>query len=347
MNLPYLSKTDINSERVLLRADLDVSLVKSTSSKIFRLEALIPTLNFLNERKCRTTIIGHRGRPEGKNEKDSLKDICLKLSNLLGKEIKFIPEIISDSVKREIETLQEGEFLMLENLRFDEREEKNDESFAKSLSSYAEVFVNEAFATSHRNHASIVAIPKHLKGFLGLRFEKEIENLSKVFENPQRPVVAIISGLKKDKILYAKALTKIVDKVLVGGRLPEYFENEKSVREFTDSDKLIIANLIYDKEDITLHSVERFKEEIKKAKTIVLAGVLGKYEDEGHRQATKEIFEEVANSDSFKVVGGGDSLVAIEMFNLAQKFNWLSVGGGAMLEYLTKGSLPGIDALLH
>jgi len=276
-----------------------------------------------------------------------LKDICLKLSNLLRKEIKFISEIISDSVKREIETLQEGEFLMLENLRFDEREEKNDETFAKALSSYAEVFVNESFATSHRNHASIVGLPKYLKGFLGLRFEKESENLSKVFANPQRPVVAIISGLKKDKVIYARGLVKIVDKVLVGGRLPEYFENEKSVREFTASDKLIIANLIYDKEDITLHSVERFKEEIKKAKTIVLAGVLGKYEDEGHRQATKEIFEEVANSDSFKIVGGGDSLVAIEMFNLTQKFNWVSVGGGAMLEYLIKGSLPGINALLH
>jgi 3-phosphoglycerate kinase len=346
MNLPYLSKTDLNSKKVLLRADLDVSLEKSDSD-ILRLEALIPTLKFLSERKCKTIIIGHMGRPEGKNEKDSLKDICQKLSSLLGKEIKFIPEIISDSIKREIDILQEGEFLMLDNLRFDKREEENDQSFAKSLSEYGEVFVNEAFATSHRSHASIVGIPKFIKGFLGLRFEKEVENLSKVLDNPERPVVAVISGVKEDKTEYAKALINIVDKVLAGGRLPEYLKNERSVRDFKDTDKLIIANLIYDKEDITLHSVERFKEEIKKAKTIVLAGVLGKYEDEGHRQATKEIFEAIANSDAFKIIGGGDSLVAIGMFNLTQKFNWVSVGGGAMLEYLVKGSLPGIDALLH
>ena len=346
MNLPYLSITDLNSKKVLLRADLDVSLEKS-SSDILRLESLIPTLNFLSERNCKTIIIGHMGRPEGKNEKDSLRNICLELSKILGKEIKFIPEIISDSVKSEINYLKEGEFLMLDNLRFDKREEENEQDFAKSLSEYGEVFVNEAFATSHRSHASIVGIPKFIKGFLGLRFEKEVENLSRVLDNPERPVVAVISGVKEDKVEYANALVNIVDKVLAGGRLPEYLKNERSVRDFKDTDKLIIANLIYDKEDITLHSVERFKEEIKKAKTIVLAGVLGKYEDEGHRQATKEIFEEVANSGAFKIVGGGDSLVAIGMFNLTNKFNWVSVGGGAMLDYLVKGSLPGIDALLH
>jgi len=346
MNLPYLSKTDISGKRVLLRADLDVSLEKS-SSDILRLEALVPTLKFLEERKCKVVIIGHKGRPEGKDEKDSLKDICLNFSKLLGKEIRFIPEIISDSVKNETKMLKEGEFVMLENLRFDKREEQNDVDFAKSLSEYAEVFVNEAFATSHRSHASIVGIPKYIKGFLGLRFEKEVENLSRVFSNPQKPVIAIVSGVKEDKVTYAKALVDVVDKVLVGGRLPEYLKNEKSIREFNDNDKMIVANLIFDKEDITLHSVERFKEEIKKARTIVLAGVLGRYEDEGHRQSTKEIFEEVANSYSFKIVGGGDSLVAIQMFNLTPKFDWVSVGGGAMLEYLVKGSLPGIDALLH
>jgi len=346
MNLPYLSNSGLANKRVLLRADLDVDLEKN-KGEILRLKALIPTLKYLSDNKCKVVIIGHKDRPEGRDEKHSLKNICIDLSKISGFEIKFANDIFGEEINNCVSSLKEGEFLMLENLRFDEREEKNDESFAKSLSEYAEIYVNEAFATSHREHSSIVGIPKFIKGYLGLRFEEEIENLSKVFENPDRPVIAVVSGVKEDKVLYAKELTKIVDKVLAGGRLPEYLENEKSVREFSDTDKLIIANLIFDKEDITLHSVERFKEEIKKAKTIVLAGVLGKYEDEGHRQATKEVFEAVANSDAFKIVGGGDSLVAIEMFNITSKFNWVSVGGGAMLDYLVKGSLPGIDALLH
>ena len=346
MNLPYLSNSGLANKRVLLRADLDVDLEKN-KGEVIRLKALVPTLKYLSGNKCKTIIIGHKDRPEGRDEKHSLKNICIDLSKISGFEIKFANDIFGEEINNCVSSLKEGEFLMLENLRFDEREEKNDESFAKSLSEYAEIYVNEAFATSHREHSSIVGIPKFIKGYLGLRFEEEIENLSKVFENPDRPVIAVVSGVKEDKVLYAKELTKIVDKVLAGGRLPEYLENEKSVREFSDTDKLIIANLIFDKEDITLHSVERFKEEIKKAKTIVLAGVLGKYEDEGHRQATKEVFEAVANSDAFKIVGGGDSLVAIEMFNITSKFNWVSVGGGAMLDYLVKGSLPGIDALLH
>jgi len=346
MNLPFLSTSDISDRTVLLRADLDVDLEKN-KSEVLRLKALIPTLSFLKERKCRVIIIGHKGRPEGNDKKYSLENICKDLSGLSKIDIKFSNELLGDIVRKEIDSLSSGNFLMLENLRFHKEEEKNDENFSKKMSEYAEIYVNDSFATSHRNHASIIGIPKHIKGYLGLRFEEEVKNLSKVFENPQKPVIALISGVKEDKMGYAKAIVNKVDKVLVGGRLPEYFKNEKSVRAFNDSDKLIIANLIFDKEDITLHSIERFKEEIKKAKTIVLAGVLGKYEDEGHRQGTKEVFEAVANSDSFKIVGGGDSLVAIDMFNLRQKFDWVSVGGGAMLEFLVKGSLPGIRALLN
>jgi len=346
MNLPFLTQAEIQGKKVLLRADLDVDLEKN-KGEVIRLKALIPTLEFLKKSNCKTIIIAHKDRPENPDPKYSLKEICLSLSKMLGSEIEFIDQIVSEDVKNKVNSLKEGEFLMLENLRFDKGEEENNESFAKSLSEYAEVYVNEAFGSSHREHASIVGIPKFIPGFLGLRFEKEIENLSKVFVNPERPVIAIVSGVKEDKVSYSKKLADIVDKVLVGGRLPEYMENEKSVREFKDNEKMVIANSIFDKEDITIHSIEKFKAEIKKAKTIVLAGAIGKYEDEGHRQGTKEVFNEVANSSAFKIVGGGDSLVAIEMFNITDKFNWVSVGGGAMLEYLVKGSLPGIDALLH
>lgn len=346
MNNFLSSQSGLEGKKVLLRADLDVDLEKN-EGEVIRLKSLVPTLKFLSENKCKTVIIGHKDRPEKVDENYSLRNICSDLSKILGIKIKFIDKIFSEEVKNEINILKEGEFLMLENLRFDKGEEGNDPEFARKLSEYAEVYVNEAFASSHRKHASIVGISKYIKGFLGLRFEEEVNNLSRVFKNPQRPVIAVISGVKTDKLDYAKELIRIVDKVLIGGRLPEYFQNEKSVREFKENDKLVIANLIFDKEDITLHSIQRFKDEIKKAKTIVLAGVLGKYEDQGHRQGTKEIFIEIANSQAFKIVGGGDSLVAVEMFNLAQKFNWVSVGGGAMLEFLVKGSLPGMEALIN
>lgn len=346
MNLPFLSNLNFSGKRILLRADLDVDLEKNESEAI-RLKVLVPTLSFLKEKKCKVIIIGHKDRPQKKEEEYSLKNICVDLSKISGIDIKFIGQVLGEGVKKEANLLKEGDFLMLENLRFEPGEENNEDNFAKELSNLADIFVNESFATSHRKHSSIVGIPKFIKGYLGLRFEEEIKNLSKVFENPKKPVVAVVSGVKMDKVSYAKGLTKIVDKVLAGGRLPEYFDNEKSIREFKDNDKLIIANLIFDKEDITLHSIERFKEEIKKAKTIVLAGVLGKYEDEGHRQGTRDVFTAIANSPAFKIVGGGDSLVAIEMFNLTKNFDWVSVGGGAMLEYLVKGSLPGIEALLN
>jgi phosphoglycerate kinase len=208
-----------------------------------------------------------------------------------------------------------------------------------------EVYINDSFAESHRNAVSIVGIPKYLPHAVGLRFVKEVENLSKVFE-PVRPLVILISGIKDDKLKMIEPLSNLADKVLVGGRLPDFLgDNTISVRN--QNGKVIVGNLVMDKEDITLNTIEKFKEEILKAKTIVLAGVLGKYEDEGHSQGTIKIFNAVANSSALKIVGGGDSLAAVTRYNLTEKFDWISVGGGAMLEYLTKKTLPGIEALVN
>ena len=355
-NLPKITDLEIKpGDKVIVRADLDVDLPagrqvleKVNETELLRLNALLPTLNYLLEKKSKIIIIGHRGRPEGvRVENLSLKPVCEKLSELLGKKIEFIPDVLPETITRNL--------VMLENLRFEKREEENDEEFAKSLAGLADFFVNEAFGSSHRNHASIIGISKLLPHAAGLRFEREIENLSKALVNPclpagraQKPVVIIISGVKKDKIEYMNDIITFADKILIGGRLPEYL-NQLPITNYQlpIKNKIILADLIADKEDITLHSVEKFKEEIAKAKTIILAGVPGKYEDEGHRQGTKEVFKAVADSDAFKIVGGGDSIVAIYMFNIQDKFNWVSVGGGAMLEFLAKGTLPGIEALLN
>ena len=340
MTLPLLENLDTSGKRVLVRMDLDVA------EDFSRVQLGLQTLKHL--RGAKLIIVGHRGRPEGKPSKElSLEPIAQHLSSLLGKKVNFVSDIVGQEAKDKVAALVPGEILMLENLRFDPGEEENNQEFAAALASLAEGYVNEAFAVSHRAHASIVGVPQHLPHAAGLRFAGEVEKLTKVLENPQRPVVALISGIKKDKVEMAKTLSQKVDKVLVGGRLPEFFgDNTDSVRAQNDS-KLIIANLNMDKEDITLNSIDRFKREIASAGTIILAGVLGRYEDAGHRQGTEEIFRAVADAKAFKIAGGGDTEAALTQLGLTQKFDWISVGGGAMLEFLAKGTLPGIEALLE
>jgi len=321
MNLPSVQDQDVRGKRVLLRVDLDVP-----DGEDYRLEALVPTLKLLSEKGAEIILLGHRGRPEGK----------------VVEELKVGP------VEERLRKLAGAvEFKVLENLRFDPGEEANDLAFAKSLAERGDLFVNEAFSDSHRSHASIVSLPKLLPHTAGLRFVQEVEELGKVLENPQRPLVIILGGSKKDKVELVKPLAEVADKLLVGGRLPEYLGFEESIRSVGPGEKIVIANLVMDKEDITLNSIERFESEIEKAKTIVIAGPMGKYEDEGHRQGTQRVFAKVAASEAYKITGGGDSHVVVSMYNLENRFDWISVGGGAMLEFLAKKTLPGIEALLE
>jgi phosphoglycerate kinase len=337
MKILGLDDIEVAHRRVLVRIDLDVDEDYS------RLEFAEETLDYLLGKMAKLIIIGHKGRPEGKVVPElSLVPLASVLGGVVGEKVNFVNEINGLEAQKLAQNLPGGEILLLENLRFDLGEEHNDETFAKNLSTLGEVYVNEAFADSHRAHASIVGIPKFLPHAAGIRLVKEVETLSKVLESPQRPLVLVIGGIKKDKIDYIKEFTKIADKILVGGRLPLYFKDENP-----DPSKVIMAKLIADTEDITIHSIEKFKEEINKAGTIVVAGVQGKYEDKGHRQGTEEIFRTICATSSFKIAGGGDAEAAITEFGLNDKFDWISVGGGAMLQFLAKGTLPGLEALLN
>jgi len=330
MNLPTIDESKIQGKSVVIRADLDMgdSLEKSE----IRLDILINTLLILIKNKARITIIGHRGRPAGQVvEKYSLKEVSLK-----------VEELITERIGKE--KMKGVNMHMVENLRFEKGEEENDKSFAIHLAKGQDYFVNEAFAASHRNHASIVTLPNLLPHAVGPHFAKEVENLEKVFKTPKRPVVFILSGIKDDKLVYAEAFSNIADKVLIGGRLPESIHDASSLRK---NSKFVIANLIADKEDITIHSIEAFETAIQKAGTIVVSGPMGRFEDDAHTQGTKRVFEAIGISLAFKVAGGGETRSAISKFGLTDKFDWISVGGGAMLEFLSTKTLPGIQALLH
>lgn len=318
MNLPKISDLDISGKKVLLRLDLDCE----PDANDLRVKASEESLDYLKSKNAEIIIIGHRGRPGGKiDEALSLKP--------------FQP--IFDKWGARVH----------ENLRFEKGEESNDEEFAKKLAALGNCYVNEAFASSHREHASIVGLPKLLPHAMGLRFEKEIENLSKVFNNPKRPLVFVISGAKEDKLQYLGVFEQTADKILVGGRLPEFLGDKALESVRLQESKVIIGNLVMDKEDITLNTIDRFGEEIAKAGTIVLSGPLGKYEDEGHRQGTEGVIKAVvANKTAFKVAGGGDTEKAITTLDLSDGFDWISVGGGAMLGFLSERTLPGIEALI-
>lgn len=337
MNLNKLSDIYVFGKRVIVRMDLDVD------EDYTRVDLAKDTILFLIEKKARVIISGHKGRPEGKIvEELSLRHLAVVVSKIIGNNVAFVNDTIGEIAKSASLALKDGEVMLLENLRFDQREEKNSEEFAKNLASLGEVYINEAFAVSHRKHASIIGIPKLLPHAAGSRFIKEVDNLSRIIENPKKPLVAVISGTKEDKVDFIKGFVKVADKILVGGIIPNYFGNHNP-----DPKKIVMGRLTPDTFDIDEETISKFKEEISRAGTLVLAGVPGKYEEEAHRQGTKEVFEAIARSPSFKLAGGGDAEAAITLLGLNDRFDWISVGGGAMLEFLSKGTLPGIEALLE
>ncbi len=348
-----ITDLDLQNKRVIVRGDLDVG-DDFAETDVDKLKTVVSTVNYLLEKDASVILIGHRGRPDPKSlpfseyqyseegKKLGLQPIALKMSELLNKNIKFVADLVGDLARQETANLKNGEILMLENLRFDPREESNDTEFAKTLASFGQVYINEAFSASHREHASVVGIPKLLPHAAGVHFAEEIDNLGKVLTDPQKPVIVVISGLKEDKLSFIPDFEKIADKILIGGRLPEYHEKIESLK----SDKLVVAHLLPDKEDVTIHSIENFEEEIQKAGTVMLSGPIGKFEDVGHRMGTKRVLDAiVGNENAFKVAGGGDTEQAIRLFGLSDKFDWISVGGGASLEFLAKGTLPGIEVL--
>lgn len=349
MNLPTLDNLEISGKTVILRGDLDVGLhdnIVLDDSRLQVLSSLIPKIFAKGAKKL--LLIGHKGRPEKPDHTFSLKPLINYFQEKLSEAVTFIEfqpgkrfYLLHDAIFR-----SKSRLVLLENLRFWKEEEKGNETFAEELAYVAGAYVNEAFGSSHRPHASIVALPKAVKNrspnslAAGPRFQAEIENLSRVFEKPKKPTVTIIGGAKEDKLSYLDDFKHFSYKILLAGRLPEFIPESKK------EPKVLVASLNPDKEDITVHSTQEFEKEISAAGTIVVSGPIGRFEDSGHRLGTERIFRAIsANTSAFRVAGGGDTEKAISELHLENAFDWISVGGGAMLEFLAKGTLPGIEAL--
>lgn len=325
----------IKGKKVLLRYDIDVPIQNNIVTDDFRLEAGLETLKLCLENADLTVLLGHVGRPEGKDPKFSVSPIYHWL-NAHGFRSYF------DS----------GKLKLLENLRFDEGEDAADENYAKELASYGDsprgeagFFVNEAFAAYHRA-ASTTVLPRILPHAAGLHFAKEVEKLKQIRENPQKPFVAIIGGVKmEDKLAVIQTLAEIANVVLVGGKLAHQVHEDS----FDFPHNVIAAHLTAGGLDISSHTLEAWKPLIMQAKTIVWNGPVGKIEEVKSTKGTKDLAKIILKSDAEIILGGGDTVGFLDKIELLKRFQekgFVSSGGGAMLELFVKGSLDTIEALV-
>ncbi len=349
MDLRTIDSADLNGKYVVVRGDLDVAIDEHGNIvNDSRLQELLPTINKLFEKGvAKIALIGHRGRPTGFDQTLTLHPIHEYLKSHFSPDVAFIahkpielfPEMFDEYSRTN------ARLVLLDNIRFFEEEEKNDQRLSEELSFFGEYYVNESFATSHRIHCSTVGLPTLMNqktpgaSLAGLHLSEETTHLQKVTENPARPLTIIVSGLKQDKLDFLNALILKADNVLVAGRLPEFVPEDKG------DPKVTVAKLNPDKEDITIHSIEQFETTIANSRTVFVSGPIGHFEEDGHMLGTKRVFEAIANSDAIKIAGGGDTTTAILKLHLEHHFDWISTGGGASLEFVAKGTLPGLEIL--
>jgi phosphoglycerate kinase len=326
-----VQEADVAGKKIILRADLDLA-ERDGRLETFRLTRLIPTLKSILDRGGTARIIAHRGRPEGKPDLAlSTEPFAALLSEQLDQPVSFAGDVTENPDPA-------GAAVLFENLRFHPGEEANSPEFVQALLKLGELYVNESFATVHRAHASIASLPKYLPHFGGLNLLQEIANLTRVMQNPDRPLLVIIGGAKVEtKRPLIEYMQNIADEILVGGSLMN--EGLKPL------ERVVMPVDEVGGKDIGHLTIERFRQSIGTAKTVVWNGPLGVFEDPQFSAGTKAVAEAVAGGHAFSVVGGGDTIAALDQFGLLNKISFVSTGGGAMLEFLSGRSLPGLEAL--
>ncbi|MDO8482829.1 MAG: phosphoglycerate kinase [bacterium] len=369
---------DLAGKRVLLRLDLNLPIVGGSIRDDFRLRRSLPTLEFLKTRGAKTIILAHTDS----TETDSLALVAERLAKFIP--LEFVPSLAD--LPDKVNSLESGGFLFLENIRRNSGEMKNDEGFAKTLASFGDIYVNDAFSVSQRSHASLVGIPKFLPKFAGLLLADEVSHLSRAF-NPPRPFVFVLAGANKKLSSHASVsetkfplvhkFLKTADSVFVGGALAndllkakgyeiglsKHSEEDFGFSEIIQNPKLLLpvdvvtesggrqdvkscTEVLPDDSifDAGPQTVALLAEKFSKAKFVLWNGTFGAYE-QGYTSGTEAVAKAVVASGAESIVGGGDTLACISKLNLLDKFSFVSTGGGAMLEFLSNETLPGIAAL--
>ena len=366
---------NIKGKVALVRVDFNVPIKNGKVEDNFRIKKALPTINFLRKKGAKVVLITHLGKGGM-----SLASVALVLNKLV--KTKFVPDIVGNKAKEAVYGMKNGEVVLLENLRNDLREQACDINFAKSLASMADIYVNEAFPVSHRRDASIVLLPKYLQGYAGLQLEEEVKNLSQAFKKPKHPFLFILAGAKfSTKMPLIKKYLKLADYVFIGGALANDFFKEKGYevgKSLIDEGNFGIKDMLKNKKlilpcDVVVKNGEKFLNKksdemgiddiqfdagsesiknlaliIKKSKMILWNGPLGEYESGGDK-GTKEVLKLVARQTKIakveSIIGGGDTVELISEMKMEKKFSFVSTGGGATLDFLANGTLPGIKAL--
>jgi len=395
-SLSFLSDIEpqkLNNKKVLVRVDFNVPLDENLQvSDDTRINAVLDTIKHLLSLNCTIILMSHLGRPKGKVvEKLRLDPVGKSLEKKIAKRVIKLDDCIGKEVENVIIESKQGDIILLENLRFHSEEEENDSNFAKQLASLADIYVNDAFGTVHRAHASTAGVTEYLTPLAGLLIEKEIKALDKLLTNPEEPFVSIVGGAKiSDKIEVLENLLRICDVLLIGGGMAytflaaqgyevgksllekDYIEYVKNLIKNAEKEKkkiivpidVVVADELRENSvsyntsvaridknmmgtDIGEKTIDLFNREINEAKTIFWNGPLGVFEIEKFSKGTYQVARKIASlgNKAFTVIGGGDSIAAINKIGLAKAISHISTGGGASLEFLAGKKLPGLEAL--
>nr|WP_299204397.1 phosphoglycerate kinase [uncultured Brumimicrobium sp.] len=393
-----ISDINFDNKRALIRVDFNVPLNKDREvTDNTRIKAAIPTIKLILEKGGSVVLMSHLGRPKnGAEEKFSLKHVVKSLELLIGTDVTFIDDCISDKAFEITKNLSSGKVVLLENLRFYSEEKDGNLEFAKKLSQHGDIYINDAFGTAHREHASTAIIAEFFpeNKYFGLLLEKEIKNIDALLKSPQAPTTAIIGGAKvSSKISIIEKLIDTVDQIIIGGGMAYTFvkaqggqvgdslveddylqtalevlslAKEKDVQIHLPIDTIVadrFANDAIAKSceiskieegwmglDIGAETIDRFNTVIQSSRTILWNGPMGVFEMENFKNGTVAVANALVNATdagAFTLIGGGDSVSAINQLNLAERVSYVSTGGGAMLEYLEGIELPGIKAILN
>lgn len=338
--LRSIRNTNVEGHRVLLRTDLDVPFDKGQVLDNARLQAALPTLQYLVEQRAKTVVLGHLDRPHGQvAEELRLRPVAEELRKLGNWDsLQVVTGCLGLEVEAAVNNLSDGGLLVLENLRFYKGEEENDEDFARQLSTLGDLYVNDCFSTSHRPHASFAALPHLLPSYAGFDLENEVTALGKVSRKRGKPLVIIFGGIKKDKLEVLPDFLKKADFILLGSYLSRLLSD---VERAELSDKVIYGQ---GQDDLDEASLIGFTDILQRAKKVIWVGPLGRYEA-GFLAGTKRLAEVLLENGCVSVVGGGDTVAALNKLGLAKKMTYTSAAGGAMLYFLAGRKLPGLEAL--
>lgn len=381
---------DVKGKRVFVRVDFNVPMADGVITDETRIRAAIPTIDYLVEQGAKVILASHLGRPKGEVKEDMrLTAVGIRLAEIIGKPVTKLDESIGQEVEATVANMQNGDIVLLENVRFHAGEEKNDPALAEQFAKIADVYVNDAFGAAHRAHASTEGIAKHVPAVSGFLMQKELDVLGKALSNPERPFTAIIGGAKvKDKIGVIESLLEKVDHLIIGGGLSFTFikaQGHDIGKSLLEEDKIELAKSFIEKaqaKGVQLHmpidavvanefskdaetkivdvdaipadwmgldigpkTAAHYAEVIEKSKLIIWNGPMGVFEMAPFANGTKTVAEAMATTAGYTVIGGGDSAAAVEKFEVADKMDHISTGGGASLELMEGKELPGIVAL--